>query len=1108
MAQERPLFEGVKFLIDSGLPEPIRRELQEGLAAQGAQSAPRVFEATHVITETLDFEGHLEQESNDITIVTPLWVKRCIEHQKLQEAKYYSPHPGKIMSGVVATSSDLPRNDVEALCAGVLAYGAPQGDKYNTAMHYKDKLGLEVLIPAWFQDCVQLQQRLPTGPYSFPNPARYKPLAALDPIGAVNHPVEAIDSKLKSVSTTTEKSILFRTVSEAEGKQQKPEKLRITSIWQSALVLLGEDLELTDSLLQAVQASIHRNGGIAIQGEDGIDTAEVYVGRYRHGKMFERAVQRNITIGTIAWVFHCEQVERLTRPLDQLCHFPIPIHKIKGFDKYEITVTNYTGEARDYLKNLIDAAGGKFSATMSKGNTHVIAAHLGGQKAERAVHWNIPIINHTWLEDCFLEWKNIPVGGVAGSKYSKFPTGVNFMSLLGERGFLGFQDTDPRKILGEPNDRASSSTSNGKQPKRPRLEQVTTGSGEGHPQSRNPTSEVARSAGLSNPPSVKKNQEHAKNPVSEAEVAADVPSRDAGDARVPTVKRASNAADSSTPRKPGRGETPTPKGAKPISSSRKRPSALDAMDIDTGPDGTDAEDLENRSVAGPSGIRRLSLNHKYLTPDDDMDQIEKARLEPVSKPASKQPPKAKKPASTKSKQGVDAVDDTSPSRRLGKSASGPPLSGAKSKDPPDVESPPLPPEWANLKRSETDPNLLLLITDDENTTPKSPKKKATKKRKAAQPAAVQSVSSTAESSRSRASSVSEAESSGMGSISAVPGRLKRGAAAKAEANLRDHVMPDLLRHQKDLKSSQGDVRKLHVAGVPSSLKKRGRAEAPESDSDESDDDRPTAQKRKVDVAAKANGKTAAKGKGKATASPEDDDDTSSLDSVSDAAASKNLDSDEDDTPSVSMHAKKGKSPWIMTTTYDISQKDQEKLARMGAKLTEDTTKCTHLIAGKGILRTIKFIAAVANGVHIVTPDWLKASLKASLFVDPAPYLPKDAAGEKKHGFKLKDALERAREEKVFKGHKFWITNSLFKDFNDLKTVIQACGGDVTKEMVKDRYFQGQADKRHVLSTKEDRIHWSSLLKLGIPIYGKDFIYNTALRQVADWNDAQVYSPDA
>ena len=40
----------------------------------------------------------------------------------------------------------------------------------------------------------------------------------------------------------------------------------------------------------------------------------------------------------------------------------------------EITVTNYTGEAREYLKRLIEVMGARFTPNMSSQNTVVVAA--------------------------------------------------------------------------------------------------------------------------------------------------------------------------------------------------------------------------------------------------------------------------------------------------------------------------------------------------------------------------------------------------------------------------------------------------------------------------------------------------------------------------------------------------------------------------------------------------------------------------------------------------------------------------------------------------------------------------------------------------------------
>lgn len=79
--------------------------------------------------------------------------------------------------------------------------------------------------------------------------------------------------------------------------------------------------------------------------------------------------------------------------MNQLLHYPVPKKPIEGFSDHvstpylerdphcsirffiqEITITNYTGEAREYLKKLIQAMGAKFTPSMSGRNTVLIAA--------------------------------------------------------------------------------------------------------------------------------------------------------------------------------------------------------------------------------------------------------------------------------------------------------------------------------------------------------------------------------------------------------------------------------------------------------------------------------------------------------------------------------------------------------------------------------------------------------------------------------------------------------------------------------------------------------------------------------------------------------------
>lgn len=98
-----------------------------------------------------------------------------------------------------------------------------------------------------------------------------------------------------------------------------------------------------------------------------------------------------VIVGNLCWLFHVQTIRAISPPTDQLLHYPTPSKQIEGFDKHVglfwkrhrytsltnpkgITVTNYTGEAREYLKRLIEVMGARFTPNMSSQNTVVIAA--------------------------------------------------------------------------------------------------------------------------------------------------------------------------------------------------------------------------------------------------------------------------------------------------------------------------------------------------------------------------------------------------------------------------------------------------------------------------------------------------------------------------------------------------------------------------------------------------------------------------------------------------------------------------------------------------------------------------------------------------------------
>lgn len=55
------------------------------------------------------------------------------------------------------------------------------------------------------------------------------------------------------------------------------------------------------------------------------------------------------TIGTLAWLFNVQATGTLSRPVDQLLHYPIPRKPVEGFSSH---VSIYYGEAGTYLISL------------------------------------------------------------------------------------------------------------------------------------------------------------------------------------------------------------------------------------------------------------------------------------------------------------------------------------------------------------------------------------------------------------------------------------------------------------------------------------------------------------------------------------------------------------------------------------------------------------------------------------------------------------------------------------------------------------------------------------------------------------------------------------
>lgn len=102
------------------------------------------------------------------------------------------------------------------------------------------------------------------------------------------------------------------------------------------------------------------------------------------------------------WLF--DHALGLTRP--SILHIPRRLGSARGMEGVVVATTNYTGDSRRYIEQLVEMMGGTFAKTLKKGHTtHLVAANSVGDKWTYATAWGVEIINHCWVEDTFLAWQ-------------------------------------------------------------------------------------------------------------------------------------------------------------------------------------------------------------------------------------------------------------------------------------------------------------------------------------------------------------------------------------------------------------------------------------------------------------------------------------------------------------------------------------------------------------------------------------------------------------------------------------------------------------------------------------------------------------------------------
>ncbi|KAF2496027.1 hypothetical protein BU16DRAFT_526557 [Lophium mytilinum] len=439
--ENRPVFEDLVFVVIPNGNAQQEEQIKEDILKNGGRiqefdpdkgRIEDLAELTHIISSTSDFPD-FEATRDQFTphVVKPNWIPQSIHRNKPANPRSFNPDPALFMSSVtICVGSDLPDGDRDNMIGLVIAVGGQDSPvllksvTHLIALNMDDprcqladnkNLKCKKVLPHWIDDCFRLGRMLPTGPYTLPDPDILKNSADLGPIA--NH---APSQHIRD-ATTPAPTDIPTPVSSPSAK-----RARSIPAFSGKRIMLSDDLQLESRMRTTIEELISNGGG---QMTSDIDEADSYVCQYRNGTDYIKASQAKKDVGNLSWLFHLITYNTWTSPMRRLLHYPIPKDGIPGFEDQTISLSNYAGDARVYLENLIKATGAKFTKTFRQENTQLITAHEGGQKCEAAKEWNIDVINHLWLEDSYARCEMM---AVTDPKYTYFPRRTNLGEILGQ----------------------------------------------------------------------------------------------------------------------------------------------------------------------------------------------------------------------------------------------------------------------------------------------------------------------------------------------------------------------------------------------------------------------------------------------------------------------------------------------------------------------------------------------------------------------------------------------------------------------------------------------------------------------------------------------------
>lgn len=397
---------------------------------------------THIISTTFDFPEYESACDALLPVIKPGWIDASLMRDKLANPRQYNPDPRLFLSDVVVCCADLPEGDADAIAGGVLAMGGLYTAKVTSQVTHivaltmesdkcgiveSKKLNVKIVLPHWymkfprpflftrltlfrFDDCLKLGRRIDESPYLLPDP---------EILRQSKHAPRAVDRQNVTGATHPDPSATVSPTPPPAGRAN-------FNVFRKKSVMLAKDLGIGSHLRGILEGLVVGGGG---RIADRARKSDMYICKYRNGQDYQAASRLGKEVGNLAWLYYMITNNAWTSPMRRLLHYPVARDGLPGFGNLRISLSNYSGEARVYLENLITAAGAECTKTLKQDNTHLITAHVMSEKCAAAKDWGINLVNHLWLEESYARWK---IQAVTDSRYTHFPSRTNLGEVVGQ----------------------------------------------------------------------------------------------------------------------------------------------------------------------------------------------------------------------------------------------------------------------------------------------------------------------------------------------------------------------------------------------------------------------------------------------------------------------------------------------------------------------------------------------------------------------------------------------------------------------------------------------------------------------------------------------------